>query len=63
MHIKAQYCSIKDKIEEGNVDMQYRPTEEMWSNILNKPKNGTPFRKDHVRLVNAPLGMTIMQKG
>ena len=28
----------------------------MWSDILNKPKNGTPFRKDHARLMNVPLG-------
>ena len=36
--------------------MQYCPTKEMWSDVLNKPKNGTPFRKDPAKLMNVPLG-------
>ncbi len=55
-HIKARYYFIKDKIKEGEVDMQYCPTEEMWSDVLNKPKNGTPFRKDRAKLMNVPVG-------
>ena len=55
-HIKASYYFIKDKIEEGEVDMQYCPTEEMWCDMLNKPKSGTPFRKDRAKLMNVPVG-------
>ncbi len=28
----------------------------MWSDILNKPKSGTPFRKDRAKLMNVPIG-------
>ncbi len=36
--------------------MQYCPTKEMWSDVLNKPKNGTLFRKDRAKLMNVPVG-------
>ncbi len=55
-HIKARYYFIKDKIEEGEVNVRYCPTTEMWSDILNKPKHGTPFKKDHAMLMNVPIG-------
>ena len=55
-HIKARYYFIKDKIEEGEVDVRYCPTTEMWSDILNKPKHGTPFKKDRAMLMNVPVG-------
>ena len=55
-HIKARYYFIKDKIEEGEVDVRYCPTTEMWSDVLNKPKHGTPFKKDRSMLMNVPIG-------
>ena len=27
----------------------------MWSDVLNKPKHGTPFKKDRAMLMNVPL--------
>ena len=53
-HIKARYFFIKDKIEEGEVDIRYCPTEKIWSNILNKPKQGGQFRKDRAMLMGVP---------
>jgi hypothetical protein len=35
-HIKARYFFIKNKIEEGRVEIRYCPTEKMWSDIFNK---------------------------
>jgi hypothetical protein len=52
-HIKARYFFIKDKIEEGKVEIRYCPTKKMWSNVLNKPKQGSPFRKDRA----VPMGI------
>ena len=54
-HIKARYYFIKDKIKEGKVDVGYCPTTEMWSDVLNKPKHGTSFKKDRAVLMNVPL--------
>ena len=54
-HIKARYFFIKDKIAEGEVEIQYCPTEKMWSDVLNKPKQGGPFRKDRAMLMGVPV--------
>ena len=54
-HIKARYFFVKDKIEEGEVEIRYCPTEKMWSNVLNKPKQGAPFRKDRAMLMGIPV--------
>ena len=54
-HIKARYYFIKDKIKEGEVDVRYCPTTEMWSDVLNKPKHVTQFKKDRAKLMNVPL--------
>jgi hypothetical protein len=53
-HIKARYFFIKDKIKEGKVEIRYCPTKKMWSNVLNKPKQGSPFRKDRAVLMGIP---------
>jgi len=53
-HIKARYFFVKDKIEEGEVEIRYCPTEKMWSDVLNKPKQGSPFRKDRAMLMGIP---------
>ena len=54
-HIKARYLFIKDKIEEGEVEIRYCPTEKMWSDVLNKPKQGGTFRKDSAMLMGVPV--------
>ena len=53
-HIKAWYFFVKDKIEEGELEIRYCPTEKMWSDVLNKPKQGSPFRKDRAMLMGIP---------
>ena len=37
-HINARYFFITDCIEQGDLMVQYCPTEIMWVDILNKPK-------------------------
>ncbi len=54
-HIKAQYYFVKDKVEEGEVDIRYCPTKRMWSNILNKLKQGALFRRDRAMLMKVPI--------
>jgi hypothetical protein len=53
-HIKARYFFIEDKIEKGEVEFWYCPTKKMWSDVLNKPKQGAPFRKDRAMLMGVP---------
>ena len=46
------YFLITDHIEEKDLKVQYCFTEMMSVNILNKPKQGAPFSKDHAMLMN-----------
>ncbi len=59
-HIKARYYFIKDRIEEGEVDMQYCPTKEMWSNVLNKPKTAPRLERIALSLWMFHWGTTVM---
>ena len=54
-HIHARYFFIKDKIESGEVEVEYCPTEMMWADVLNKPKQGKGFRLDRSHLMNVPV--------
>ena len=54
-HIDARYFFIKDVLDRGLASIEYCPTEMMWSDVLNKPKQGSPFRKDRSLLMNVPI--------
>ena len=54
-HIKATYYYITDKIEDGDIEVKYCPTDKMRVYMLTKPKQGTPFKKDRALLQNVPI--------
>ena len=54
-HIKARYYYITDKIEDGDIEVKYCPTDKMRVYMLTKPKQGTPFKKDRALLQNVPI--------
>jgi hypothetical protein len=54
-HIKARYYFIKDKIDEGEVTIEHCSTGQMWSDVLNKPKQHGPFKTDRSKLINVPV--------
>ena len=54
-HIRAKYFFIKDVIHRGDLEVQHCPTEMMWADILNKPKQGAAFRLDRSHLQNVPV--------
>ena len=54
-HIKARYFFIKDKIEDVGLEVQCCPTQNMWTDILNKPEQGMKFRKDRAALMNVTV--------
>jgi hypothetical protein len=53
-HIKSRYFYIKDKVDQGEVNIQHQPTDKMWSDVLTKPKQGKGFRLDRSMLMNVP---------
>ena len=54
-HIHTRYFFVTNWIEMGEVGIVYCPTEEMWADVLNKPKQGRPFRLDRSHLMNVPI--------
>jgi len=44
-HIHIRYYFIKDRIDAGEVMLQYLPTVEIITNILTKPLQGDVFKK------------------
>ena len=54
-HIWRKYFFIKDCIDSGDLEVKYCPTEDMWVDVLTKPKQGAPFNKDRSKLMNVPV--------
>jgi hypothetical protein len=42
-HIKVKYYLIKDKVDRGEITIEHCPTEQMWTDINTKPKQGAVF--------------------
>eukprot|EP00804_Cyclotella_cryptica_P002560 CCRYP_010401-RA/>CCRYP_010401-RA protein AED:0.15 eAED:0.13 QI:0/0/0/0.5/1/1/8/0/1350 len=53
-HIKSRYFFVKDRVEQGDLEVQHMPTDKMWSDILTKPKQGKVFREMRGKLMNVP---------
>jgi hypothetical protein len=51
-HIKSRYIFIKDKVDSGEVTIEHKPTDEMFLDVLTKPKQGKGFRQDRAMLMN-----------
>jgi hypothetical protein len=56
-HIKSKFFFITDRIHQGEVVVEYLPTEEMWIDVNTKPKQGYPFRRDRAMLMNCPVDL------
>jgi len=54
-YVKMKFLYIKDKVEQGDVVIEHKDTEDMWSDILTKPKQGKSFRKDRSRLMGCDV--------
>ena len=50
-HIKVKYFYIKDKIDQGEIMVKHCPTEQMWSDINTKPKQGVAFCEFRVQVM------------
>ncbi len=54
-HIKAKYFFVRHFQKTGEINLQYCPTELMWSDVLTKPIQGAKFRLMRAFLMNCPL--------
>ncbi len=53
-HIKVKYFFVKDKINQGNIVVEHCPTEQMWTDINTKPKQGAFFCKFRGNMMGIP---------
>ena len=51
-HIKVKFFFVKDQVDKGEIEVKHLGTEDMWVDMLTKPKQGTPFCKDRAKLMN-----------
>ena len=54
-HIKAHFYFVKDKVEDGDIVVKHKPTDEMWINVNTKPKIGRPYRVGRSLIMNCPV--------
>ena len=60
-HIKHRYSFVKDKVDQGNIDIVHSPADapfpedRIWANVLTKPKSGRLFLEDRSVLMNCPV--------
>ena len=54
-HIKHKFFLIKNKIEQGDIEVEYCPTDQMWSDIMTKAKQGKPFYVMRSHAMNVPV--------
>ncbi len=46
---------MKHFYDAGKVDLQYCPMEQMWADVLTKPRQGSEFRKMRAVFMNCPI--------
>jgi hypothetical protein len=51
-HINIRYFFLKDRVESGEIELQYLPTNEMIADLLTKPLQGVQFRILRDKLLN-----------
>ena len=51
-HVSVKYFWLKDRIESGEISVEYCPTEQMIADIMTKPLQGAAFRAMRDKLLN-----------
>jgi hypothetical protein len=54
-HIKVKYFFIKDKVNQGEVVLKHCPTNQMWTDVNAKPKQGATYREFRSRMMSIPV--------
>ena len=54
-HIKNRFFLVTDKIAQGDLEVRYAPTKEMWADVNTKPLQGQLFREMRSKLMGVPV--------
>ena len=47
-----KFFFVKDQVDQGKLEIRHLGTEDMWVDVLTKPKQGKAFRRDGAKLMN-----------
>ena len=53
-HIKVKYFYIKEKVDNGEIEIEHCPTDQMWTDINTKLKQGAMYRKFRGHVMGIP---------
>ena len=53
-HIKVKYFYIKEKVDNGEIEIEHCPTNQMWTDINTKPKQGAVYRAFRGHVMGIP---------
>ncbi len=61
---QMQVFFIRNKLDNGDLEVVYCPTEIVWADVLTKPKQGGPFRLDRsiLGMVQAWVGQKPLKR-
>ena len=62
-HIDIRYFFVKDRIKNGDVSVEFCPTDEMWADYFTKPLQGAKFLEIRRVIMNEPSGRSVLESG
>ena len=60
-HIDIRYFFVKDRIANGEVHVDFCPTDEMWADYFTKPLQGAKFLQIRRVIMNEPGGRSVLE--
>mmetsp|Transcript_11188 Transcript_11188/g.23594 ORF Transcript_11188/g.23594 Transcript_11188/m.23594 type:complete len:249 (+) Transcript_11188:341-1087(+) len=54
-HIKVRYFFVKDKVDNKEVEIAHCLTEEMWADLMTKPRQGKGYKQFRAVVMNCPV--------
>ena len=60
-HIDISYFFVKDRIGNGDVQVDFCPTDDMWGDYFTKPLQGAKFLKIRQVIMNEPGGRSVLE--
>lgn len=61
-HIDIRFYFVKDRIQSGEVSVEYCPTEAMWGDYFTKPLQGAKFREIRRVIMNEPDRRSMLEE-
>jgi hypothetical protein len=61
-HIDIRYFFVTDNVKNGNMQVEYCPTDDMLADFFTKPLQGSKYRCFRTMILNLPMGIHVARK-